>query len=88
MDITSTTMIGPKVTRQHADVHWVYAQGKLLTGPRWCYLSLGGHETMISSFVGNPAGDNFEILESFRPATEHEMFFLGLLIDRVGVDPA
>lgn len=88
MDITTTAMLKPKVTRQHEDVHWVYALSSTLTGPRWCYLSLGGQETMISSFIGNPAGGDFEILESFRKATDNEMLLLDLLIERFGADAA
>lgn len=72
MDILTTAMAGATVTRLRENVAWVY-QSSRLTGLRWCYLFLVDAEAMICCMTGNPADENFRILENFRPATEAEL---------------
>lgn len=76
MDITNISDLDAKVTIQHEAVKWLYANGSDLTGPRWCFLVLPEGDTLISGMIGNPAGDNFEITENFRPANEYELYVL------------
>ena len=53
----------------------VYADADQSTGLRWTLAQLGG-EWLITTLTGNPAGDDFAVLENLRPATGDELLWI------------
>lgn len=50
----------------------VYADAANITGLRWTFARFG-NEWLVTTLTGNPAADDFEILENLRPATAEEL---------------
>lgn len=74
MDILTTSMVAPKITRTREDVAWVY-NSRSLTGVRWAYWFVPSG-ALICCMSGNPAGEDFVVYDNFRAATERELELL------------
>lgn len=66
----SEHMVNHGITRRGGMVT-VYADKDRITGLRWTFALFEGH-WWITTLTGNPAGDDFSIVDELRPATTEE----------------